>query len=267
MNTPAERGDTGEHHTLVGAYVLDALDDIERAAFDRHLRTCASCSLEVMELRDTVARMAADTVAAPPPALRDNVLATIARTRQESAGAARTRTSEPTVSRWRRYTAVAVAAGVIAVGGGATVWSISRDQVRKAQTEATAERNNTLVAFAAGAAFVLVGLLGFTVSGGHSAVGHDGGLLLGVFQVDLLHNVVRLLVGAVMISAAIAGTVPAKRFNTIVGAVYLLLFLIGLVIIGNSAANLIALNPADNVLHLVLGVVLLGIGVLFDRKR
>jgi hypothetical protein len=41
---------------------------------------------------------------------------------------------------------------------------------------------------------------------------------------------------------------------------------IGLFIVGNTSANLIALNPADNGLHLVLGAALLAIGLGIDRK-
>jgi hypothetical protein len=127
-------------------------------------------------------------------------------------------------------------------------------------------RVNSVVAFLFGAVFVLVGLLGFTVSGGHSAVGHDGGALLGLFQVNVLHNVVHIAVGALMISAGVAGARAAKAVNTIVGAVYLLLFVIGLLIVGDNGANIIALNAADNGLHLVLGLALLGAGLGFDRR-
>jgi hypothetical protein len=127
-------------------------------------------------------------------------------------------------------------------------------------------RLNPLVAGVFGAVFVVVGLLGFTVSGGHHAVGHDGGALLGLFQVNVLHNVVHLLVGAVMIAAAVAGTRVAKLTNTVIGGVYLALGIVGLFILGDSAANIIALNGADNGLHLVVGAVLLAVGLGTDRR-
>ena len=44
-------------HSLSGAYALDAVDDLERAAFERHLRECEACALEVGELRETVSRL------------------------------------------------------------------------------------------------------------------------------------------------------------------------------------------------------------------
>ena len=49
-----------EVHSLAGAYALDALDDLERAAFDRHLRECEACRAEADELREA----AAETLAA-----------------------------------------------------------------------------------------------------------------------------------------------------------------------------------------------------------
>jgi hypothetical protein len=125
-------------------------------------------------------------------------------------------------------------------------------------------RINTTVAFLFGAVFVLVGLTGFFVSGGHHAVGQDGGELLGLFQVNILHNVVHIAVGAVMIAAAVAGGRAAKLANTVVGLTYLALFVIGLLIVG-TGANIIALNGADNGLHLVLGLVLTAVGFGADR--
>ena len=36
-----------EIHALSGAYAVNALDDIERAQFERHLAECAECRAEV----------------------------------------------------------------------------------------------------------------------------------------------------------------------------------------------------------------------------
>ena len=126
-------------------------------------------------------------------------------------------------------------------------------------------RLNTFVAFAFGAVFVLVGLAGFVVSGGHHAIGQDGGKLLGLFQVNVVHNLVHLAVGAVMIGAAIAGARAAKLANVVFGVVYLAVFVFGLFALG-TALNFLALNAADNGLHLALGAVLLAVGLLSDRS-
>jgi hypothetical protein len=127
-------------------------------------------------------------------------------------------------------------------------------------------RINTPVGLAFGAVFVLVGLTGFFVSGGHHAVGQSGGELLGLFQVNVLHNVVHLLVGTVMIASAIVGDRAAKTANTVFGLSYLVLFVAGLFLVG-TGANIIALNGADNLLHLVLGLALTAVGLGTDRTR
>jgi Domain of unknown function (DUF4383) len=126
-------------------------------------------------------------------------------------------------------------------------------------------RLNTLVAFLFGAVFVLVGLAGFFVTGGHHAVGQDGGKLLGLFQVNLIHNLVHLAVGAIMIGAAIAGLRAAKAVNLFFGVGYLVVFVFGLFAVGNSL-NFLALNGADNGLHLALGAVLTAVGLGLDRS-
>ncbi|MGH3655615.1 MAG: DUF4383 domain-containing protein [Micromonosporaceae bacterium] len=123
---------------------------------------------------------------------------------------------------------------------------------------------NPLAGGVLGAVFVLVGLLGFLVSGGHPAAGAEGGLLLGIFEVNLLHNVVHLAVGAALAGGAIAGVRASKAVNTLVGGVYLAVGLVGLLIIG-GAADIIALNGADNGLHIVSGLALLAVGLGTDR--
>jgi hypothetical protein len=124
---------------------------------------------------------------------------------------------------------------------------------------------NGLVALTFGAVFLLVGLAGFLVSGGHPAVGPDGGALLGLFQVNVLHNVVHAVIGAVLIAAGLRGDRAARRGNQAVGMLYLVLFAAGLFLVG-TGLNLVALNPADNILHLVLGVVFAGVGFAGDRR-
>ncbi len=64
---------------------------------------------------------------------------------------------------------------------------------------------NGIVALVVGVVFVVVGLAGSLVSGGLPAAGTTGGALLGLFQVNLLHNVVHLAIGVVMPGAAMRG--------------------------------------------------------------
>jgi uncharacterized protein DUF4383 len=124
---------------------------------------------------------------------------------------------------------------------------------------------NGLVALAFGAVFVVVGLAGFLVSGGHPAVGTTGGALLGLFQVNVLHNIVHLAIGVALIVAGLRSDAAARRANQVIGVLYLVLFVLGLFLVG-SALNLVALNGQDNILHLVLGVALAGVGFGADRR-
>ncbi|RHW26011.1 anti-sigma factor [Nocardioides immobilis] len=63
-------------HALSGAYAVDALDDLERARFEEHLRQCPDCRAEVDSLRETAAALSTDAVE-PPAGLRADVLAGI----------------------------------------------------------------------------------------------------------------------------------------------------------------------------------------------
>jgi anti-sigma-K factor RskA len=68
-------------HALSGAYAVDAVDDIERARFEKHLAVCAECQAEVASLRETTGVLSETTATEPPAALRDRVLAEIATVR------------------------------------------------------------------------------------------------------------------------------------------------------------------------------------------
>jgi len=125
---------------------------------------------------------------------------------------------------------------------------------------------NQITGWIAGIAFVVVGMLGFTVSGGHHAAGMDGGKLLGLFQVNVLHNFVHLAVGILLIVGAMGGVRSAKALNTLVGLVYLAVGIAGLFTL-DSSVNVIALNGLDNTLHLVAGASLLVVGRFVDRPE
>ncbi|PVE73685.1 DUF4383 domain-containing protein [Microbacterium testaceum] len=124
---------------------------------------------------------------------------------------------------------------------------------------------NRLVATIFGAVYLLVGLLGFAVTGGVGFISDQGGLLLGIFEVNPLHNVAHLLIGAALLVAGLANARAAKGVNTTVGAVYLLLGIVGFFLVG-TAANILALNTADHFLHLASAVVLLGVGLGTERS-
>ncbi|AZS45019.1 DUF4383 domain-containing protein [Microbacterium oleivorans] len=124
---------------------------------------------------------------------------------------------------------------------------------------------NRLVAVIFGAVYILVGLLGFTATAGVDFLATDGGLLLGIFMVNPLHNIAHLLIGAALLIGGLSNVRAAKGVNIVVGAAYLLLGIVGFFIVG-SAANILALNTADHFLHLASALVLLGVGVAADKQ-
>ncbi|QQQ73478.1 anti-sigma factor [Saccharothrix sp. 6-C] len=71
-----------EAHTLIGAYVLDAVSDTERRLFEEHLASCSNCAQDTAELLETTALLAASATVEPPAHLRERVLAAVADTRQ-----------------------------------------------------------------------------------------------------------------------------------------------------------------------------------------
>ena len=123
---------------------------------------------------------------------------------------------------------------------------------------------NRLVATIFGAVYILVGLLGFAVTGGVGFIATEGGLLLGIFEVNPLHNIAHLLIGAALLIAGLASARAAKTVNIIVGATYLLLGIVGFFLVG-TALNILALNTFDHFLHLASALVLLGVGLAAER--
>lgn len=125
-----------------------------------------------------------------------------------------------------------------------------------------------LAAFAVGATFLLVGILGFVpgVTQNYDAMefaGHNSGAeLLGIFQVSILHNIVHLLFGVAGFAAArtMAG---ARSFLIGGGIIYGGLGVYGMVIDLMSDANFVPVNAADNWLHIGLGagMVILGLAL------
>jgi hypothetical protein len=123
---------------------------------------------------------------------------------------------------------------------------------------------NRIVGVVFGAVYLLVGLLGFAYTGGVSFVATEGGLLLGIFAVNPLHNIAHLLIGAALLIGGLVSVKAAKTVNIVVGAAYLLLGIVGFFLV-NTPANILALNTPDHFLHLASAIVLLATGIAADK--
>jgi hypothetical protein len=125
------------------------------------------------------------------------------------------------------------------------------------------------VARLVGIVFLAVGIAGFipgittNLYDGLEFAGNDGNAeLLGLFQVSILHNIVHGLFG--IAGLALAATSSGARSYLIGGgAIYLVLWLLGLI----GAADWIPSNTADNWLHFLLGLGMIGLGVALTRER
>jgi arginine exporter protein ArgO len=128
------------------------------------------------------------------------------------------------------------------------------------------------VAALVGAVFLLVGIAGFipgitTNYSGMRFAGHTANAeLLGIFKVSVLHNLVHLLFGIAGLALARSFD-GARSFLVGGGAIYLVLWLYGLLISQASAANFVPIDTADNWLHFVLGVAMVALGLSLGRER
>jgi Anti-sigma-K factor rskA/Putative zinc-finger len=108
-----------DYRDEIGAYLLGALTDLERQAFERHLDGCAECRDEVEQLRpaaDSLPRSVEQLE--PPPGLKSSLMEVVEReARERSSGPARAR--RPLGERLRALVAPmrpVLVAGVLAVG-------------------------------------------------------------------------------------------------------------------------------------------------------
>lgn len=116
------------------------------------------------------------------------------------------------------------------------------------------------IAMVFGVVFLLVGIAGLFVPGGmamHAGPDPAPGRLLGMFEVNLLHNIVHCLVGVWGLVAARSWK-GAKTYMQVGGVVYIVLAALGFVI--PTTFGLIPIGGNDIYLHAVLGLIMAGIG-------
>jgi hypothetical protein len=123
-----------------------------------------------------------------------------------------------------------------------------------------------------GIIFLAAGILGFipgiTVDyDDMTFAGRDGASLLGIFDVNVVHNIVHLLFGVLGLAAAKAHS-SARTYLIGSGIAYIALFVFGLIVDQRDTAwNFVAINSSDNWLHLGLAAALLIPGLLFARDE
>ena len=118
---------------------------------------------------------------------------------------------------------------------------------------------NRILALVLGVVFTLVGILGFFMTSTMAP-----SYVLG-FGVDVVHNIIHLVIGLAGLAAAFSGW--SRRYNQIFGIIYLVLGVAGLIpalhfgMPGDMRLlGLTFVNGADNVLHLVVGIVQIAVG-------
>lgn len=118
-----------------------------------------------------------------------------------------------------------------------------------------------------GAVLLLVGVLGFvpgvtTNYGDLGFVGPDSSaLLFGIFEVSVVHNIVRLSIGVAGLLAAARGSV-AVGFLVGGGILYAGVFVYGVLVEQGSDADFLPVNDADNLLHLGLSIAMVVLGLI-----
>jgi hypothetical protein len=123
--------------------------------------------------------------------------------------------------------------------------------------------NTTIQKLAAvfGVVFILVAIIGFIAPGGMAMQPTDpatAAKALGMFPVNVLHNVVHLLFGIWGLAASRSWG-GSKSFFTIAGGIYLVLTIVGF--LSPSGFGLVPLGGADLGLHAVFAIAMLGIGL------
>jgi hypothetical protein len=122
--------------------------------------------------------------------------------------------------------------------------------------------NTTIQKLAAvfGVVFILVAIVGFIAPGGMAMQPTDpatAAKALGIFPVNLLHNVVHLLFGVWGLAASRSWG-GSKQFFTIAGVIYAVLTIVGF--LSPSGFNLVPLGGSDIWLHCLLAIAMLAIG-------
>ena len=116
-----------------------------------------------------------------------------------------------------------------------------------------------------GLVYLLIGILGFlpgiTVPTHHGPVPGEG-LLLGIFAVNVVHNLAHLLLGAVLLWGGLSAA-RVTSVNRVMAGVFALLVVASIIA---PLAEGVAINPPDTVLHLASTVLTAVLGFATSRQ-
>ena len=100
-----------------------------------------------------------------------------------------------------------------------------------------------------GVVFLLIGVLGFVPS-----ITKDE-MLFGIFHVNMAHNVVHLLSGAIALWAGMTSIGASRIYFRVFGVVYGLVAVLGFMTPEGPVLGMVSNNPADTYLHVGIALV------------
>src|SRR3982751_4193529 len=110
-----------------------------------------------------------------------------------------------------------------------------------------------LLALVFGVVYLLVGIIGFFITGFDNFAGHGQDEMLLFFMINPLHNIVHIVIGiaGLLLARTLAG---ARTYGWLLAVGYAAAFVYGLLAVGESW-DFLNLNWADNILHLLTALV------------
>ena len=111
-----------------------------------------------------------------------------------------------------------------------------------------------MLALVFGAVYLLVGIVGFFWTGGsHFADRGGDDMLIGLFMINPLHNIVHIVIG--LAGLAMARTLAgARSYGWLLFVAYAAVSVYGFIALGKSW-DFLAINSADNILHVVTALI------------
>ncbi|SNR70841.1 DUF4383 domain-containing protein [Blastococcus mobilis] len=131
-------------------------------------------------------------------------------------------------------------------------------------TTGTARTVPQMLALVFGAIYLLVGIVGFFITGFSDFFAHDTGRTLIIFEINGMHNVVHIVIGVagLVLARTLAG---ARTYGWLLAVGYGAAFIYGLIAI-NKEWDFLSLNWADNILHIATALVGLVIALMPVRN-